>query len=420
MVWQRRWVVLTGCRMTYYKDKEESIRPQGTIWLVGIKVVPRTDSNGATSIALLHAIPGMEQKERMLCGETRRMNELWLEAINQAHAAAEAKGSHQGYLWVKLGPAAGKKQVWRRRWVVLDGVEETLYTFAAPDESDHKEEFNVTGSRLRNVARKGVQLGNFSSEYQGGDIDPFPFGVHLMSGQDVVLCAESRSDEQSWRHAIGTCAEGGDSLSNGTTTAGVPVVSPMYQQNQGGLDSLTVDGADGEKRLSSGDETKDSHGRTLRSSAASSRASEEGDRSSERWSGASNRDSSAILDIDEVVDDEDAGDAVNLRTSDFGDAMYEGDLLKKGGGTSVVGRRNWKKRYFVLYLDHLVYYKEKGGTPLGQIALSGCELRIVTKTKYDWHFVIETPNMDGGRTFQLRATSKESFENWRDYLSASL
>ena len=34
--------------------------------------------------------------------------------------------------------------------------------------------------------------------------------------------------------------------------------------------------------------------------------------------------------------------------------------------------------------------------------------------------VIETPNLDGGRTFQLRATSKESFENWRDYLSASL
>ena len=160
MVWQRRWVVLTGCRMTYYKDKEASIRPQGTIWLVGVKVLPRTDSGGATSIALV-PLPGGQQKERLLCGETVRMNDLWLEAIKQAHAGAAAKGSRQGFLWVKLGGSkSAKQQVWRRRWAVLDGCEETLFTFSGPDESDHQEEYIVTGSRLQSVSRKAVQLGS--------------------------------------------------------------------------------------------------------------------------------------------------------------------------------------------------------------------------------------------------------------------
>lgn len=414
MVWQRRWVVLTGCRMTYYKDKAESIRPQGTIWLIGNEVEAHTDVSGATSIAL-QPLPGGLQKGRLLCGETRRMNELWLAAINEAHAAALAKGSQLGFLWLRLGNGgkASSKKVWRRRWIVLDGLEETIFTFNAPDESDHQEEFIITGCRLEHVKSNSVRPEEFS--YLSGDkIDPFPFSLHLMNGEVVVLCAESRREEQSWRQAFTTCALGDSSQIE------QPVLSPMFQHPENrflgphsleqqtmasGLEMTNLE-ASGERRLSSGDddnETKEIEDKAPNTNDSRGRNS-----------------SSIIVDLDDSVDYEDDEEAhPNTPISDFGDAIYEGYLLKKGGGTSVVGRRNWKKRYFVLYLDHLVYYKEKDGAILGKISLSGCELRIMNRTKYEWHFIIETPNLDGGRAFQLRALEKGSFENWRDYLSAS-
>lgn len=57
--------------------------------------------------------------------------------------------------------------------------------------------------------------------------------------------------------------------------------------------------------------------------------------------------------------------------------LHEGFLRKKGGGTSFGGRRNWKKRYFVLSEKKLSYYKTdkwEWEQPLGVIWLATSEL----------------------------------------------
>ena len=67
-----------------------------------------------------------------------------------------------------------------------------------------------------------------------------------------------------------------------------------------------------------------------------------------------------------------------------------GWLEKKGGGTSVFGRSNWKKRFFVLELNVLSYFdkeddvKSLGDIPIGpdtKITIEGSEFTIATKDR---------------------------------------
>lgn len=54
---------------------------------------------------------------------------------------------------------------------------------------------------------------------------------------------------------------------------------------------------------------------------------------------------------------------------------YRGYLKKKGGGTSIFGRKSWKERFFVFSRGSLAYFEtaadwEKGTEPLKALQIS--------------------------------------------------
>lgn len=75
----------------------------------------------------------------------------------------------------------------------------------------------------------------------------------------------------------------------------------------------------------------------------------------------------------------------------------EGYLNKKGRGDSSFGRRNWKRRWFILESHILTYFEEldlETGIPHSQKGLtdvSGCEIVPVTETDKKFTFVIRHP-----------------------------
>ncbi len=75
----------------------------------------------------------------------------------------------------------------------------------------------------------------------------------------------------------------------------------------------------------------------------------------------------------------------------------EGYLNKKGRGDSSFGRRNWKRRWFVLEGQSLTYYEDLDlvtGIPQTQKGLadiSGCEVVTITEADKLNTFVIKHP-----------------------------
>ena len=111
--------------------------------------------------------------------------------------------------------------------------------------------------------------------------------------------------------------------------------------------------------------------------------------------------------------------------------LLSGILEKKGGGTSLFGRRNWKQRFFVLYHDRLSYYEseraasEKADEPLGTISFRDqCEsgfsapLQVVEREAEDRSGVVPTLLLSrkDGRIFALRALDSITHAAWESKL----
>jgi hypothetical protein len=105
--------------------------------------------------------------------------------------------------------------------------------------------------------------------------------------------------------------------------------------------------------------------------------------------------------------------------------------MKKGSGASVLGRHNWKRRWFVLSGNVLLYYKtDKHAVteilkPLGTIPLLSCQIIEIEKAGHPYYFEIRPPHEEvvaaGARIFYIKAESKESLDTWLSklYLAAS-
>ena len=112
--------------------------------------------------------------------------------------------------------------------------------------------------------------------------------------------------------------------------------------------------------------------------------------------------------------------------------ILQGFLEKKGGGTSVFGRRNWKRRWFILYTDKLKYYESertailKPNDPLGEVRFfNGNEresafsapLQVIDRVVTDRGIV---PTLllrsKGGRIFEIRACEGDSHTRWESKL----
>ena len=90
--------------------------------------------------------------------------------------------------------------------------------------------------------------------------------------------------------------------------------------------------------------------------------------------------------------------------------LKEGYLDKKGKGQSMFGRRNWKKRYFIVGDGLLEYYESvqeslQGSSPINKLILGRQD---TVESTGEASFVIITAT----RTLHLCASSKQEKEDW--------
>ncbi|XP_057292691.1 unconventional myosin-X-like isoform X2 [Hydractinia symbiolongicarpus] len=92
-------------------------------------------------------------------------------------------------------------------------------------------------------------------------------------------------------------------------------------------------------------------------------------------------------------------------------ALKSGWLMKKGGGTGTLSRRNWKRRWFVLKDTLLTYHDsdQDGAKTLGTIDLRSCR-QIVDSSQKDNALSIIMPE----RTYHF---TTESPQDWNDWFS---
>jgi len=115
-----------------------------------------------------------------------------------------------------------------------------------------------------------------------------------------------------------------------------------------------------------------------------------------------------------------------------------GRLFKKGGGTGMTGRRNWKERYFVMALkgggaSTLKYYRPNGDNKrLGSVMLrdyaevveAAGDTGDTVKEKHQFRFNL-VPREDSGadeknRWLQLRAKSESEMREWIESLNTAI
>jgi len=110
-----------------------------------------------------------------------------------------------------------------------------------------------------------------------------------------------------------------------------------------------------------------------------------------------------------------------------GAVRFEGDLLKKGGGTTLFGRRSWNRRYFVLRATGVLeYYRDRaaflaGAEPLKNAAfhLDHCDVRRATDKAGGERRIVVRPRGDKTRELVLAAIKPDPlgyFDGWTDVL----
>lgn len=96
------------------------------------------------------------------------------------------------------------------------------------------------------------------------------------------------------------------------------------------------------------------------------------------------------------------------------DALKCGWLMKKGGGTTTLSRRNWKRRWFVLKDNILTYHETdvEGAKSLGTIDIRNA-IRIVDDGVKENGFSIITEN----RTYHVIAENTNDWNHWFNILN---
>ena len=100
------------------------------------------------------------------------------------------------------------------------------------------------------------------------------------------------------------------------------------------------------------------------------------------------------------------------------DSIKAGWLTKMGGGTSTLGRKNWKRRYMTLRMNELAYMPSEDDTApkLGVVdVLTATEISLATEDMAGKEncFQIVTPK----RTYMMFADSKDEAVEWVETLN---
>ncbi|RHY02253.1 hypothetical protein DYB36_002040 [Aphanomyces astaci] len=108
--------------------------------------------------------------------------------------------------------------------------------------------------------------------------------------------------------------------------------------------------------------------------------------------------------------------------------IKEGSLFKKGAGGGLLHRSNWKRRYFKLTENELLYFDPTDGRLKGALNLSACghgsleiQPKDCTKTGTSassgvWRFALRTPS----RRLVLAAKTEDDMTAWIQALQAVL
>eukprot|EP00937_MAST-01D_sp_MAST-1D-sp2_P004535 g4535.t1 len=108
----------------------------------------------------------------------------------------------------------------------------------------------------------------------------------------------------------------------------------------------------------------------------------------------------------------------------------QGWLLKKGLGSSIIGRRTWKERFCMLDSDTCVlsWYVDEAGAQMeqvkGSVHIAGAQVEVVPfgegegESKYENHLRVTTKKADGSvdRVFNMRPRSKAELRAWKAVL----
>jgi hypothetical protein len=141
MVWQKRWFVLKGGRLFYYKAPNDDV-PRGEIRLHSCSVRELRENQ----FQITHS----EYIKRVLCGESEQHTQLWVDTLEKAIRTSAAEGSYDGWLHKK----GSDRHSWKRRWMVLDGAQQRLYYYADPTDATEKGTVNLAGCEVAQVPSK--------------------------------------------------------------------------------------------------------------------------------------------------------------------------------------------------------------------------------------------------------------------------
>ena len=116
------------------------------------------------------------------------------------------------------------------------------------------------------------------------------------------------------------------------------------------------------------------------------------------------------------------------KKTSISDVIHEGYLWKKGGGTSMFGKKNWKKRWFALHTDlKLSYYDDENENHLkGVIHIHGARLRVTANTgkigsHHQKHTIIITQKPpQPPRPYEVVAETPERHEKWLEVLNVAI
>jgi Ca2+-binding EF-hand superfamily protein len=98
---------------------------------------------------------------------------------------------------------------------------------------------------------------------------------------------------------------------------------------------------------------------------------------------------------------------------------------KKGGGTSIFGRRSWHQRYFTMREGKLSYYKEEPSKtdksePIGMLHLNDVKAIKTDKWENGKNYDLTMCLITDDREFLMRAGNKIQFEDWKRTVDAHL
>lgn len=103
--------------------------------------------------------------------------------------------------------------------------------------------------------------------------------------------------------------------------------------------------------------------------------------------------------------------------------LRTGVLFKKGSGSGILGRKNWKPRYFVLTPSKLKYFTFEDGDLRGEVDLTGCDEGMVEVMPMDsmktgssastiWRIAVNAPE----RRLLVAAGTEMEMNDWVDKL----